>query len=57
MKALTYISWDYLAHYFAYLVENTHIATAFQVLEKITYFCSSLKFKEYLTLNQRLKID
>jgi hypothetical protein len=29
MKALTYISSDYIAHYFTYLVENTHIATAF----------------------------
>jgi hypothetical protein len=33
MKTLPHFGLDFLAHYYAYLVENPHVATAFQVLE------------------------
>jgi hypothetical protein len=33
MKTLPSFGLDFLAHYYAYLVENPHTATAFQVLE------------------------
>jgi hypothetical protein len=33
MKTLPRFGLDFLAHYYAYLVENPHLATAFQVLE------------------------